>query len=118
MRTYRTPIQLHKFNSNNLDECCKCRGKGTLHHCGCQQIQTFWLEMMDMIILHVTGINPLISAKLCILGIFPENCEISKQANKTMITFCFLQEKHTISWTSTTRPSPNVWLTGLSNSST
>ena len=118
MRIYIIPTQLNKFNPNNPDTCYKCGKKGTLFHClwECPQIQAFWIEVLDMIS-HVTGIKLLKCAKLCIFGIFPVNHNLSK-ANKTMITFCLLQAKHTRakSWKSTIKPNVSVWLTGLSNS--
>ena len=118
MRIYVTPTQLNKFNPNNPDTCYKCGREGSLYHClwDCPLIQTFWSEVIDMI-LKLTGVKLILDPKLCILGIFPVKLNLNK-AIKSMIIFCMLQAKYTIakSWKSTTKPSISVWLAGLSDS--
>lgn len=96
MRAYITPTLLNKFNPNIPDVYAKCGMNGTLFHClwDCPYIQTFWREISDTLSC-VTGEKLSMCPKLFILGIFDNNCKISR-ADKKMIVYCLLQAKLTI----------------------
>lgn len=52
MRTYITPIKLHKCNDNIPDTCIKCNeARGTLCHCilECVKVKSFWQDIINMI---------------------------------------------------------------------
>ena len=54
---------------------------------------------------------------MCILGIFPQECKLSKE-NKIMTIYCILQAKYIIAsaWKSMNKPSIQAWLATMSNS--
>uniref|UniRef100_A0A3P9J7K4 Reverse transcriptase domain-containing protein n=1 Tax=Oryzias latipes TaxID=8090 RepID=A0A3P9J7K4_ORYLA len=113
MRTYITPAQLNRYNSNIPDICCKCAvAKGTLFHCmwQCPEIRLFWEEVrkaVEMIVSKTVPTNPV----MFILGIYPSNPKFSK-SEQIMIDMCFLQAKRTIAmfWRRTCRPKLTHWV--------
>ncbi len=63
MRTYITPVKLHRINPNIPDNCAKCKDEiGTLFHCmwKCRELQMFWKEVLETLS-HCT--------------LVPENCQ-------------------------------------------
>ena len=81
MRTYLTPCRLNHIYPNAPDICVKCREqKGTQIHClwECLKIHQFWKNVLHCIRLIVGREVPL-QAKICLLGIYPENCVVSQQ---------------------------------------
>lgn len=71
-RTYISPVQLNKFDPRIPDLCHKCNiHQGALYHClwKCEEIP--------------------LCPKICILGIYPDNCPLSSRERK-MIDFCLL----------------------------
>lgn len=118
MRTYITPVIQHRIDPNTPDLCVKCgTQKGTLFHClwECSIIQEFWKEIIETLSKITDTYLPL-CPKLCILGLFPENCTLSKY-EKSMVIYCILEAKHKIalSWRSMYRPSKQMWTEGLSH---
>ncbi len=76
MQTYITLVKLNKICPNIPDICCKClEGKGTLKS-GCSKVQSFWQNVM-WAISQIVGKNVPLQAKLCILGLYPENLVVS-----------------------------------------
>lgn len=55
--------------------------------------------------------------KLCILGIYPDNCSLSTKERK-MVDLCLLQAKRSIAlcWKNVGCPSFDFWLTNLTSS--
>ena len=52
MRTYITPVKLHKFNDNIPDTCIKCNeARGTMYHFvwECVKVKPFWQNIVNMI---------------------------------------------------------------------
>ena len=52
LRTYITPVKLHRFNPNIPDDCFKCGEEiGTMFHCmwGCKELQIYWKEVCELI---------------------------------------------------------------------
>ncbi len=59
MRTYITPVKLHRINPNIPDNCTKCKDEiGTLFHCmwECRELQMFWKEVLG-VVCEMTGEN-------------------------------------------------------------
>jgi len=81
MRTYLTPCRLNHIYPNVPDICVKCREeKGTLIHClwECLKINQFWKGVLHYIGF-VVGREVPLRAKICLLGIYPENFVVSQQ---------------------------------------
>lgn len=112
MRTYITPVKLHKFNPNIPDNCLKCKQEiGTLYHCiwECNEIQGFWKEIIFMIGKLVEENVPL-APKLCLFHLYPVNLEVNARKRK-LIDFSLLQAKRAIAlkWKETQGPTPSQW---------
>ena len=113
MRTYITPVKLNKICPNIPDICCKClEEKGTLFHCvwKCSKIQSFWQNVMQ-VISQMVGKNVPLQAKLCILGIYPENLVVNSKQS-VLIDFGLLQARRLIAlfWKNIQLPSVKLWL--------
>lgn len=118
MRTYITPVKLHKFNSNIPDTCIKCeQAIGTLFHCmwECGEITKFWREVSHAIF-KMLGIHLPLHPKLFILGIYPTT-PIIQTKKKALINMCLLQAKRLIalSWKNLNGPHIGQWLRGMSS---
>lgn len=97
MRTYITPVKLHKFNPNIPETCLKCKQDiGTLYHCmwECNEIQTFWKNILVMIVKLTEGKIPC-DLKLCLFHIYPVNFVVNTIKRK-LIDFSLLQAKRAI----------------------
>lgn len=97
MRTYISPVQLNEFDSNILDLCYKCNShQGILFHClwKCEEIKKFWCSVIRYISQITTSPVPF-CPKLCILGIYPDDCPLSCKERK-MVDLCLLQAKRRI----------------------
>lgn len=116
MRIYITPVAQHRMDPNTPDLCFKCgTHKGTLFHClwECSIIQEFWKEIITTLSKVIDTSLP-VCPKLCILGLFPKNCALSKY-EKSMVIYSLLEAKHKIalSWKSMYRPCKQKWAEGL-----
>lgn len=52
MRTYITPVKLHKFNNNIPNTCINCNeARGSMHHCiwECVKVKSFWQDIIKII---------------------------------------------------------------------
>lgn len=118
MRTYITPVKLHKFNPNIPDSCLKCKQDiGTLYHCmwECTEIQTFWKSILVMIG-KLTEENVPCDPKLCLFHIYPVNFVVSASKRK-LIDFSLLQAKRAIAlkWKEMQGPSSILWIKEMTN---
>ncbi len=98
MQTYLLPSRLSQMVPNIPDFCAKCREqKGTLLHCQweCRKLQPFWKSGINCISL-VIGKEVSLCAKLCILGIYPEDFVVTLQ-DSLLIDFGLLQARGIIS---------------------
>lgn len=113
MRTYITPVKLHKFNDNIPDTCIKCdEARGTLFHCiwECGKVKTFWqdvVNMIDQILSKKLPLNP----KLFILGLYP-TIPLLQSKEFRFIDMCILQAKRIIAlnWKSVDGPRIGMWV--------
>lgn len=117
MRTYITPEKLNKWSPEIPDICVKCMTeKGTLIHCvwECSKLVAFW-KMVVRTLSDITGIQVPCSAKLCILGIYPDNFFVNNR-HKTLINFGLLQARRMValSWKETEISSAQSWLREMS----
>ena len=113
MQTYITPVKLNKICPDIPDTCCKClEEKGTLFHCvwECSKVQLFWQSVMGTIS-QMVGKDVPLHAKLCILGIYPENLVVSSKQS-VLIDFGLLKARRLIAlfWKNTQLPSVKLWL--------
>lgn len=91
-RVYITPEILNHISCNIPDTCTKCGNhKGTLVHCvwECVKIQMFWQEVIQCLT-ETFHIKIPLSAKLCILGVYPEGLMQTKKHVKLLD--CMLEE--------------------------
>jgi len=74
-----------------------------------QQIQSFWKDIVNLIA-HVTALQIPLDAKLCILGIYPDQLVPSRKA-VPLINICLLQARRAIAlrWKNTDGPTPAMW---------
>lgn len=113
MRTYITPVKLNQWSPDIPDTCNKCsEEKGTLYHCvwDCPKIKKYWKEVV-LTISEIVGVNIPHQAKICVLGIYPNNFVVnSKKA--TLIDFGLLQARRMIalSWKKMDVPSIHTWI--------
>lgn len=112
MRTYLTPSRLNHIFPNVPDICVKCREeKGTLIHClwECTKLQQFWKSVVECISLIIGKEVPL-RAKLCVLGIYPEDFVVTLQQS-LLIDFGLLQARRIIAllWKNMDTPSIGMW---------
>jgi len=113
MRTYITPVKLHKFNNNIPDTCIKCNeAKGTLYHClwECVKVESFWqdiINMIDQILAKKLPLDP----KLFLLGIYPTIPHLQSKESK-FVDMCILQAKRIISfnWKNVDGPRIGRWV--------
>lgn len=113
MRTYITPVKLHKFNDNIPDTCIKCNeARGTLYHCiwECLKVKSFWQDVINMIDQIVSKKLPL-DPKLFILGIYPTNPYLQSKESR-FIDMCILQAKRIIAlnWKNVDGPRIGMWI--------
>lgn len=113
MRTYITPEKLNKWSPDIPDTCVKCLiEKGTLIHCvwECPKLVAFWKTVVRTLS-RITGIQVPCSAKLCILGIYPDNFFFNSKC-KTLINFGLLQARRMValSWRETEVSSTQSWI--------
>ncbi len=97
MRTYMTPGKLNKWSPAIQDTCVKClTEKGTLVHCGweCPKFVAFW-KMVVHTLSKVTGVQVPCLAKLCILGLYPNNFSSNSKC-KILINFGLLQARRMV----------------------
>lgn len=118
MRTYLTPCRLNHIYPNVPDICVKCReAKGTLIHClwECSKIHQFWKSVLHCIGL-VVGKEVPLRAKICLLGIYPENFVVSQQQS-LLIDFGLLQARRLIAllWRNMDTTSIGMWTKELMN---
>lgn len=81
MRTYITPVRMNRWYPSTPDTCIKClEGKGALYHCvwECPKSNKYWKTVVDNIS-GVVGVTIPHKAKLCILGIYPDNFTASPE---------------------------------------
>ncbi len=113
MRTYITPVKLHKFNDNTPDTCIKCNeARGTMYHCiwECVKVKSFWqgiLNMIDQILDKKLPLDP----KLFILGTYPTIPQLQSKESR-FVDMCILQAKRTISlnWKNVDGPRIGRWI--------
>lgn len=113
MRTYLTPVKLHRFNANIPDLCFKCNLlQGTFIHCiwECNKIRTFWGEVISMID-KILSIKVPMEPKIIILGLYPPDLHWRREESK-LITMSILQAKRLLGlyWKKTERPSMGTWI--------
>lgn len=99
MRTYITPVKLHRFSNNIPDTCFKRNElKGTLFHCiwECREIRKFWKEVNNKIKLPF-------EPKVFILQLYP------------CLDMCILQAKRFVAlqWKKFSRPRTGRWLRAM-----
>lgn len=117
MRTYITPVRLHKLNPNIPDTCIKCNiEKGTLLHClwECPEIRKFWTEVIKCI--SQITLNPVPDCPtLCILNLYPKDCMLNNKEKK-ITDLCLVQARRLISlcWKDVQSPTIGRWLKELS----
>ena len=119
MRMYITPVKLHHMSTNITDVCTKCSTeKGTLFHCmwECSKMHIFWNEVMKCLSGIFKTTVPL-SAKLCILGIYPKNFIQPAKLTK-ILDFGLLQARRAVAlcWKSVDAPTLRMWHRELMNS--
>lgn len=98
MRTYITPVKLHKFNSNIPDACIKCNeARGTMYHCiwECVKVKSFWRDIFNMID-QITAKKLPLDPKLFFLGIYPTIPHLQSKESR-FVDMCILQAKRIIS---------------------
>lgn len=113
MRTYLTPVKLHRFNANIPDLCFKCKLlQGTFSHSiwECNKIRTFWGEVISMID-KILSIKVPMEPKIIILGLYPPDLHWRREESK-FITMSILQAKRLLGlyWKKTERPSMGTWI--------
>ncbi len=97
MRTYITPVKLHRINPNIPDNCAKCKDEiGTLFHCmwECREMQMFWKEVLG-VVCEMTRENIPLESKLCLLHTYPESMSVNA-SKKKLIDFSLIQAKRVI----------------------
>ena len=118
MRTYITPVKLNSWSPNVPDTCSKCLvGRGTLFHCvwDCPNVKTYWETVVDKLS-EIVGMKVPHQAKLCVLGIYPDNFVVSLN-HSTLIDFGLLQARRLIAlyWKKMDMPSINLWVKEMSS---
>lgn len=113
MRTYVTPVILHKWNSNIPDLCQKCNNaKGTFFHCiwECSYIQQFWKDVKVMAE-KILDIKILLTPLTFILHLYPVEVKLKKH-EYYFLDMCLLQAKRLISlhWKCVNAPDIRRWL--------
>lgn len=116
-RIYITPEILHRMSANIPDTCTKCQDhKGTLIHCvwECIEIKQFWNDVINCLS-EVFYVNIPLSAKLCVLGIYPDNFSRTK-SQKKLLDFGLLLARRAIAlnWKKMEAPSLHQWIKELS----
>ena len=119
MRMYISPVQLDKLDPRIPDLCYKCDiHQGTLYHClwNCEEIQKFWSSVLKCISQMTSSPIPL-CPKICILGIYPDNCPLPSRERK-MTDLCLLQARRSIAlcWKNVSCPSLGHWVRNLISS--
>lgn len=80
MKTYVTPVTLHKWSPGIPDTCNKClHDKGTLFHClwDCWKVENYW-KCVVQTLSTIVGIKVPNQATLCILGMYPKDLVLKK----------------------------------------
>lgn len=121
MRTYITPVKLHKFNGNIPDTCIKCKeARGTLYHCiwECGKVKSFWQDIINMID-QILGKKLPMDPRFFLLGIYPTTPQLqSKEAR--LVDMCILQAKRIISlnWKNVDGPRIGRWIKEMATNMT
>lgn len=117
-RSYWTPSKLARLKLRNSDICWRCNRKvGTLVHMlyDCDKTNDMWNEIISFLN-KMFGILLIKNPTLCLLGLLPDNVQMSKRLKSwcrlAMITGCRITLRH---WKSPTFSTFKEWIEVLSS---
>ena len=118
MRTYITPVKLHKFDNNIPDTCIKCNEeRSSLFHCiwTCIKVKPFWRDIIDMIY-QLLSIQLPLSPKFLILGLYPVDSTLQQKYIR-FIDSCILQAKRVVAlnWKNVDGPKISMWVNEIAS---
>lgn len=117
-RSYWTPSKLARLKLRNSDLCWRCNGRvGTLVHMlyECDKTKDMWNAIIEFLN-KVLGTHFIKNPALCLLGLLPDNIQMSKHqklwCRLAMTTGCRITLRH---WKSPTQSTFKEWIQVLSS---